>query len=266
MIKLFIVLPFYKSLSAGVGIREIEGHWGADESVVVPRRVREAVNRVPCECVLRVGGTYIGKARSLCTKIALERGATHILYWDSDVVITPENVRRLVAHDLPIVAAAYRYKDTELRNFFVAGMWKDFKRVSQLPAVPNELQRVDWCGAGALLVKREVLEKMTAPWFYHFVNDGEEVGEDFAFCRDAQKAGYGIIVDTDCEVEHINVNREAQMAQEQVDFSVIENRLYRKIAELQTEVNSVLSICRANIERRQQVEAQLADQTKPKVD
>jgi hypothetical protein len=165
-------------------------------------------------------GTYIAEARNALIigsqrsekHPALEAGYTHYLQLDSDIGFTPENLNVLIEMDKPIVSGAYLSR--RAKDCYVGGGWNITEgnmgqsiKVSEKGIIP-----VKWCGGGFLLIKREVLEKMEAPWFCHEpVEFKEESGvehsiqtsEDIGFCMKAARFGYEILLNADCVVEHI---------------------------------------------------------------
>lgn len=174
--------------------------------------------------------TYIGQGRNTAilngpnsrVKPALEPQYTHYLMLDSDIGFTPEQLEILIKRDLPIVSGAYESRSNPGRA--VAGGWKIVAGNIDEGIVLNEtgLKEVRWCGAGFLLLKREVLETLEFPWFYHEdirysdygVQHCVQAGEDVSFCLKAARAGYKIFVDFDCKVQHIINKQEAYNMQE----------------------------------------------------
>jgi len=70
-----------------------------------------------------------------------------------------------------------------------------------MPEVAGKLAPVDWVGAGALLVRRPVLEKMApGPWFWP---DETGDGEDITFCLKARAAGFRVYCDGRAQVGHL---------------------------------------------------------------
>jgi hypothetical protein len=94
------------------------------------------------------------------------------------------------------------------------------------------LQPVDYIGMGVMMVKREVFEKVEAPWFaIPYSTIGQHyIGEDVFFCRKAREAGYEVLVDHDLshQVKHIGTfeysHEGAWAMKEQVDGSNIIQR------------------------------------------
>ena len=159
--------------------------------------------------IMGVAGMPFDMARnSVCMK-ALEVGASHVFFLDSDVVPPRDAVLRLLHHNLPIVSGVYcrRSPPHGIPVMIKNGQW-----VTSYP--PNALIEVDVCGAGCLLISTDVLRKLPpqAPgrhWFHWKVDqrgvypDGECVSEDFAFNQHARKHGFKTIIDTSIQCKHV---------------------------------------------------------------
>ena len=135
---------------------------------------------------------------------------------DSDVEFSPEDVAALVNRGVDVVSGAYQHRKD--KSVMVAGMYSGtpglvVANASFLPWHLTGLRAVDWVGAGFLLVRREVFERMAYPWFSEVVVthhvDGVSyspwAGEDVGFCLTAQKAGFKIYVDCDIKVNHLTL-------------------------------------------------------------
>src|ERR1041384_5818212 len=55
---------------------------------------------------MRQGGDIVS-ARTFCVQDAMEKGATHIFFIDSDMSFPPDTLERLLAHDKEIVTVEY---------------------------------------------------------------------------------------------------------------------------------------------------------------
>lgn len=147
-------------------------------------------------------GSLIDYQRENLALKALEMGATHTLWLDSDMRFPPDIVHKLIKHDTPMVACNY------------------VKRA--VPAMPNSkgldgkliatnrdttgLQVAESAGFGVALIKAEVFEKMPRPWFDQvwMDRDGEidKMGEDVFFFKKARVNGFTLFVDHDAS-QHI---------------------------------------------------------------
>jgi len=160
--------------------------------------------------VIFPSGMPYDMARNQGCMSALEYGATHVMMIDSDVILPPDGVLKLLARDLDIVSGLYCRRSpphgipVAIRN----GQWlTQFKQ--------NALEPVDVVGAGCLLIKRRVLEQMKpiapgAHWFHWrvdqkgFLPPEECVSEDFAFNKEAKRQlGIQTYLDTSVICRHV---------------------------------------------------------------
>ncbi|CAK0764356.1 hypothetical protein CCP3SC15_300017 [Gammaproteobacteria bacterium] len=176
----------------------------------------------------RARATYIHKGRNslinLGQKNRLEQippeTFTHYLFIDSDVHgFEYGQIDRLLNYNLPIVSGAYLERKNQ--ECFCAGRFpKPPKDQGEFtPATSTGLKNVDWVGAGFLLIKREIFERLKYPWFrfgeVYYTDDTKrrcilEEPEDLTFCRKARAAGYSIYLDCDCRIEHALINKPIQ--------------------------------------------------------
>ena len=131
----------------------------------------------------------------------------YYLAMDDDMAFTPENIRRLIDHDKDIIGASYSAR-TSRTDLIVAGFLKlSNDKDNWLRAYDIGLKEVDWTGAGCLLIKKQVFEKMDYPYWTHDIYEDGDVrdicSEDIGFCINARKAGYKIYCDLSNRVAHI---------------------------------------------------------------
>lgn len=131
---------------------------------------------------------------------------THLFFLDTDVMIPPETLVTLLAHQKPLVAGAY-LSHQELPNgkkgTFPVGCLQHEKQgfVRQLK-IDNvwepRLLELAITGLGCVLMHRDVLEKVS------FRNIGDSItgGEDSAFFIDAREQGFPLFMDTSIRCDH----------------------------------------------------------------
>ena len=125
---------------------------------------------------------------------------THLLWLDDDIMFNPDLAIKLIEHDLDMVTALYYSRIDKILPviYLHCNDKKDPFKHFPLVEVPDNLFEVDACGFGALMMKREVLDKIKAPWF-----DFNQAGEDISFCVKAKKAGIKIHCDATYKLGHL---------------------------------------------------------------
>jgi hypothetical protein len=144
---------------------------------------------------------------------------------DSDVIFSPQQVIDLIeATEIhPVVSGMYRMSN--LTNYAIVKEWNtDFflKNGTFEFLTPEYVEKwkqetglkfmpVNYTGLGFFAMRREVLKKMTYPYFnadlQEIINDDGTIlrdicSEDVAFCKNIQKTGVSIVVNTDLRVGH----------------------------------------------------------------
>ncbi len=169
--------------------------------------------------VWRVRGySAIDAARNPMATDALAQGFDELMWVDSDVVFSPDDVERLRSHQLPFVCGIYPKKS---RREFAAAF---------PPGAPSVqfgrgggLTEIRYCGFGFNHTRRAVYdaiqEKLAlpvcnrrfgsplVPYFAPLVAaDGSGpwyLGEDYAFCERARLAGVKVMADTTIRLWHV---------------------------------------------------------------
>lgn len=153
--------------------------------------------------IFNVRGSIIPQQRATLANAALEAGATHCLWVDSDMRFPPDALRRLLLHNEPIVAANY---PTRRAPILPTAEHKELGSLFDHPEATG-LTEVSHCGMGLMLVDSNVFRTIGEPYFALGFNPSDKsyVGEDFFFCQKARKNGYKILIDQDLsrEVRHV---------------------------------------------------------------
>jgi hypothetical protein len=136
--------------------------------------------------------------------------ASAALQWaffcDSDMVPPPDTVARLLATGCDVVGGLYAgrtFTPTGLLVYAMEAGSADRWTQPIIPELLDTLTAVDWVGAGAMLVRRPVLEALApGPWFSPTAGEDDE---DIAFCAKARRAGFAVHVDGRVHVGHLQV-------------------------------------------------------------
>lgn len=173
-----------------------------------------------------VGQAYIHLARNRLAAEFLESGYTHFMFIDQDVGFTGQDVFTLIQQDVDVIAGTYPIKQIQWENVakaVAAGVPPEkleaasaihvFKPVDTNQKLNNqELVEVEHVGTGFMLIKRQVLEKLsqtlsryfevfspenrkeTIDFFGHATINNEFWGEDVSFCKRVIDAGMKVHV------------------------------------------------------------------------
>jgi len=144
---------------------------------------------------------------------------------DSDIIFTPQHLIDLIeATEIhPVVSGIYRMSN--LSNYAVVKDWNTdyfIKNGTFEFLTPEFVEKwkqetglkymsVNYTGLGFFAMRREVLKKMTYPYFnaelQEIISDDGLIlrdicSEDVAFCKNIQKLGIPIVINTDLRVGH----------------------------------------------------------------
>jgi GT2 family glycosyltransferase len=125
----------------------------------------------------------------------------YLLAIDHDVVFEKDTLKKMLAHDKPLVSGVYRQRmDPPMIEIYDHNMVR-----MDISNLTGSLQEIGGCGFGCVLVKREVFASMPYPWFvYHqSLNHNETFSEDLDFCRKARDRGYKLYADSSILCKHI---------------------------------------------------------------
>ena len=126
---------------------------------------------------------------------------THLLWLDTDTIFKPDLLCQLARHDVDAVSVTYYARLYPHKPLIYIRNKKDPEGLSHFPLIdiPPMLVRVDAFGFGGCLMKRDVFERVSEPWF----TLDYRAGEDIAFCSNARKYGIEFYCDGQYTVAHI---------------------------------------------------------------
>ena len=165
------------------------------------------------------GCSLITKARNALVADFLETDADTLLFVDSDVIINPEAVLRLLAISIgkDITAGVYPRRGAD-RKFFL-DIHVD-EKTDQLVFDKNGMMQIRRIGTGFMMIQRHVLETMVKnhpEWRYENetknrdeyaifdfgVYNGKYYGEDYLFCDRATAEGFTVFLDPTISLPHV---------------------------------------------------------------
>jgi hypothetical protein len=180
--------------------------------------------------------SIITMARNALVHEFLKTDATELLFIDSDVIVNPDDILRLMAQSggRDITAGMYprRAKD---EKFFADLHYTDSGDLE----FEGSMMRVKRAPTGFMLIQRHVLEQLVfahPEWMYEkspteqmsavfdfAIVDGKYVGEDYLFCDRATKMGFTVYIDVDISLPHIGPNEFTRNFREDVVMPLLEN-------------------------------------------
>lgn len=203
--KVFIAIPAYD------GKLNIKTAYGLAQLMPIAQQ---------CGVSFRLGHlsncSIITMARNILVNEFLNSDSEELLFIDSDVVVSPDDIMRLVAQsgDKDITAGLYPRRSAD-KNFFLDLIHDENGDM----IFDGTMLKVSRVGTGFMLIKRYVIEKLIAEhpeWAYDAkdgasqsavfdfqIVDGKYVGEDYLFCDRASKAGFECWVDVEISLPHV---------------------------------------------------------------
>lgn len=143
--------------------------------------------------IIKISCDIVANRTSL-VKDAIEVGATHLLFVDSDMQFPADALQRLLAHNKDIVGVDYNKRQFPLVPVF------------EQPEKQDTLYKTKAIGTGLMLIKLSIFEKMKDQAWFNFGRNAEgetTLGEDVWFCMTAQDAGFEVWVDPTITVKHL---------------------------------------------------------------
>jgi hypothetical protein len=183
------------------------------------------------------GCSIITMARNALVNEFLKTDSTDFLFIDSDVIVTPDDVLRLLAqHKGRDVTAGMYPRRASDKRFFLDVYYDEDENLE----FDGSLMRVNRVGTGFMMISREIIEKLIAAhpeWQYEnkdadgtisalfdfAVKDGKFVGEDYLFCDRVRELGGQIWVDVDISLPHIGTEAFTNNFREEVVIPMLEN-------------------------------------------
>lgn len=206
--KVFLGLPIYGAMDAQFAECLIHLHLDppGKEFLVCPNR----------------GDSLVSRSRNTITANFLATDATHLLWLDSDLIFSPQHVKRILSHDRDVVGGFYPKKAQGPVQWVVNALDGGV----DAPIDANGLQEIKYAGTGFMLIKRHVFEQMierygdqigfiadeTGRQEYDFWSVGvyqfpdgtrRHLSEDWFFCQRWKDLGGKIWGDTRIVAKHV---------------------------------------------------------------
>lgn len=145
------------------------------------------------------GKNNVKRQREFFRKLALEQGFDYLYFLGCDTIPPEGVIEKLLSHDKAIVGGVY-WGRHEAENGTPEGAvaWihsLSQKEQSEAFSAENKLIKVDGMGMDCVLIRRDVLEKVSfLSW--------EQNDDDYPFYDKARQAGYETFIDTGIQCKH----------------------------------------------------------------
>ena len=156
---------------------------------------------IPCPYLISIVKGYpIHVAREELVKDAKQAKASHLFFLDTDVIPPKDAIKKLAAHEFPVISLLYPSK---------RGEWCCYMQDGNGNYVSIDAHKkvgfVDAVGLGACLIDMRVFDRIEPPYFgWTYTSDGGK-SEDIIFCEKLRKAGFNILVDGGVVAKHVFV-------------------------------------------------------------
>jgi hypothetical protein len=154
-------------------------------------------------------GNIAANRNYACEALLMTDGAWLWLL-DDDQLFAPDCLRRLLCHlDRPnvdvVVPLVLRRRPPHASTLSAISQSSEGFALQHRPIQVGEqgLIPVDAAGAGGMLIRRAVLERLTRPWFELGRVRSDQLHEDTWFCIKARDAGFHVHADLDTPMGHI---------------------------------------------------------------
>jgi len=132
---------------------------------------------------------------------------THLFFLDSDIVPPLDVLDRLLALDEDLASGCYAVAMPSGLRWALSNRNQEGKYIL-LPDLLSEQSPfyVDGGGAGCLLIKRNVLDRLSWPWFCWIeYPDGNQISEDIFFFQRCNEIGARLKVDPQVRCHHYKI-------------------------------------------------------------
>ena len=144
------------------------------------------------------GGTLVYIGRDALAADAVNKGYTHVLWLDADMIFNPDVFEKLGANGADFVTGVYHSRHAPYSSSLFLRLDPP-ERVKSYPSGPFE---VEGCGFGCVLTSTALLRKVYRENGCCF-QPTPQLGEDLAFCERLKKLGCKLICDPAVRVGHI---------------------------------------------------------------
>lgn len=150
-------------------------------------------------------------ARNYCVEQFLATDDTHLLFLDDDVVPPVDALEKLLAANVPVISGLYPSEFFDNESGVIRtrqNVFANLRDDGELEEAKGKgVQEIKSCGGGCLLIRRDVLEQLEAPWFKFLYDDTGKMnkGEDVYFGMKLAEAGIPLYAHFEVQCNHVKL-------------------------------------------------------------
>ncbi len=149
----------------------------------------------------------IARTRNNTAQEAVKNGFDYIYFLDVDEVYPYDSIVKLLAHEKEVISGFYVARTPpHAPVHYKKVLLGDLLRSEDNLLKPNTgIQEQEAGGFGGILIKREIFEKISHPWFQYMWDEKNNgwIGEDIYFFKKLSGIGVKAYVDTNLHYGHI---------------------------------------------------------------
>jgi len=156
---------------------------------------------------LIIEGSLVYTARDTIAHAAVDNDYDYVLYADSDMIFTGDDLKKLYDHQVGICSGLYVKRHGENENVAYSKVITrrafPYRKPELIPdGKTTGFSEIAACGFGFCLIKTSVIKTMFK-YYKSLFEPFKGVGEDIAFCIRAKRIGYKTFIDRDVKLGHI---------------------------------------------------------------
>lgn len=146
-------------------------------------------------------GTLVYFARDKIACKAINRGYTHVLWLDADMIFQPTILEDLLDDGCDFISGVAHSRRPPYLSCLFSNM-DDLDHLQRFEEYPQDVFEVAGCGFACVLIKTDVLRAVQQRYKTCFLPEADW-GEDLTFCRRARALGCKIHADPHVRLGHI---------------------------------------------------------------
>jgi len=167
---------------------------------------------------LKMSGRSVEHNKSAGYREFLKGDWDYFMNVDCDIINNnPKNrnmINELIKHGKKVVGGIYVCKRGDFHPAHRdLKLQKIYEETGEFPKdyvfdIPKELHKVQWLAGGAMLIAREVIEKLTKKHLIPnlpMIYKGQYLSEDWAFSQRCREEGYEIWADPNLDISHMGL-------------------------------------------------------------